>query len=129
MFLVDDNQTERIDGGEDCGARADDDACPALANLVPFVMAFSGGEIAVEDSDQGFQAARSEARLEAFDRLRRERNLGHEHDRAFALLEGVCDGLEIDFGFAAAGDAVDEKGAGGRGSGGALGCWGAGGRR
>jgi len=53
VFFVDDDEAERVDGGEDGGASADDDTGPALSDFVPFVVAFSGGEVGVEDRDEG----------------------------------------------------------------------------
>jgi hypothetical protein len=58
VFLVDDDEAERFDRGEDGGAGADDDAGAALADLVPFVMAFAGREVAVQDGDERAQRAR-----------------------------------------------------------------------
>src|SRR4030095_2655967 len=50
-----------------------------------------------------------EARLESLYRLRGERDFRDEHNGTFTLFERVGDGLEVDFGFAAAGDAVKEE--------------------
>ena len=69
--------------------------------------------MAVQDGYERAQRAGAEARLEALDRLRRERNLRHQNDCAFALFQRVSKGLEINLGLAAAGDAVEQKGAGG----------------
>ncbi len=41
------------------------------------------------------------------DRLRRERDLGHQNDGAAPRGKGLLDGLQIDLGLAAARDAVD----------------------
>jgi len=46
------------------------------------------------------QFAGTETGFEALDGLRCEGNFRDEDDGAFALFEGVGDGLEIDFGFA-----------------------------
>src|SRR6266705_3226547 len=66
----------------------------------------------VQHGDERLQTSRTEARLKSFDGLWGERNLRHQNDRSFALLQSVRNGLEIDFGLAAAGDAVEEEGAG-----------------
>ena len=113
VFLVHDDEPERFDRREDGRARADDDAGAALADLVPFVVAFAGGQMAVQHGDERLQRAGAEARLEPLDGLRRERDFRHEHDGALALFERVGDGLQINLGLAAAGDAVQEKGADG----------------
>ena len=117
VFLVHDDQAERLDRRKDGRARADDNARAALANLVPLVMPLAGGQMAVQHRHQRLQRAGAEPRLEALDGLRRERNFRHEHDRAFALLQGVGDGLQIDLRLAAAGDAVEEEGRGASGGG------------
>ena len=59
VLFIHDDEAERIDGREDGRARADDDARAALADLVPFVVAFAGGEMAVQHGDQGLQWAGS----------------------------------------------------------------------
>ena len=117
VLLVHDDQAERFDGGEDGRARADGDARAALANLVPLVVPLAGGQMAVQHRHQRLQRAGAEPRLEALDGLRRERDFRHEDNRALALLQGVGDGLQIDLGLAAAGDAVEEEGRGARGEG------------
>src|SRR5581483_2075766 len=43
------------------------------------------------------------------DGLRREADFGHEHEGLFALAENLLDGAQVQFGFAAAGDAMEEK--------------------
>ena len=64
----------------------------------------------MQHGDERLELAGTEARLESFDGLRRERNFRHQHDGALALLERVREGLEINLGLAAAGDAVEQKG-------------------
>jgi len=66
--------------------------------------------MAVQHRDQRRLRPRAEARLEAFHRLRRQRDFRHQHHRPFALFEGVGDGLQIHLGLAAARDAVQQKG-------------------
>ena len=68
-----------------------------------------GGQMAVQHRHQRLHAARAEPRLEPLDRLRRQRNLRHQHDRAFALLQRVVDRLQVDLRLAAAGDAVQQE--------------------
>ena len=50
----------------------------------------------------------AEARLEAADGLRRQRDLGHEHDHALAALERRGRGAQVDLGLARARDAVQQ---------------------
>ncbi len=106
VFLVDDDETEGLHGREDRRARANHDVRLAVADFVPLIVAFTSRKVAVEDGDFLFL----EAGAEAFDGLRGQRDFGNEDDGVLALMQGVLDGLEIDFGFAAAGDAVDEDG-------------------
>ena len=110
MLLVDDDQAEVADRGEDGGARADADAGLAAAQAAPLVEALAGGEGRVEDGE-----AVAEAGAEAGDGLRREADLGDEDDRAAAARERRLDRGEVDLGLAGAGDAVEELGARGAG--------------
>ena len=47
VFLVHDDQSERVDGCEDGRSRTDHDTRPSLANLVPFVVALSARKMAM----------------------------------------------------------------------------------
>src|ERR1039458_1633280 len=69
--------------------------------------------MAVQDGDERLQFAGTEPCFESLDRLRRERNFRHEHNRALALFERVRDGLQVNFGFAGTGDAVQKERAAG----------------
>ncbi len=89
VFLVHDDQAQRVHRRENGGARADDDAGAALANLVPFVVAFAGGQMAVQHRHEGLAGAAGEARLETLDRLRGQGNLRHQDNGAPAVLQGV----------------------------------------
>ena len=77
VLLVDDDQAEVADRGEDGRARADADARLAAAQAPPLVVALAGGEGRVEDGE-----AVAEPGAEAGHRLRREADLGDEDDRA-----------------------------------------------
>src|SRR5688572_1011927 len=111
VLLIYNDQPERFDGGKDRGARANDDAGAALADFMPLVMTLAGRKMAVQHGNKSLERAGSKPGFEPLDRLRRERNFGHEDDGAFALFERVGDRLEIYFGFAAASDAVEEENA------------------
>ena len=117
VFLIHNDESKRINGRKDGGARPDDDAGAALPYLVPFIMALARGEMAVQHGDERLQRAGAEAGLEAFDGLRREGNLRHEHDGALPLPQRVRNGLEVYLRLARAGDAVQEEGGGKRVSG------------
>lgn len=108
MFLVDDDDAEVLKGGEDGGAGPDDDVGAVFVDLEPFVVALAFGEVGVKDGNAFF--AVGEARFEAFDGLRGEGDFGDEDEGGLILGENVGDGLEVEFGFAGAGDAVEEDG-------------------
>ena len=114
MFLIHHDEAERFDRRKYGRAGADSNPRAALAYLMPLVVPLAGGQMAVQHRHECLQRARAEPRLEALDSLRRQRDLGHEDNRAFALFQGVGDGLQIDLGLAAAGDAVEEEGRGAR---------------
>ena len=76
----------------------------ATAHAPPLVVALACGEPRV-DHRHGV----AEALDEAAGGLRRQRDLGHEHDRRAAARERHLDGPEVDLGLAAAGDAVEQQ--------------------
>ena len=76
------------------------------ADVLPLVVALAGREMAVQHGDADFLP--DEARAEMLDRLRRERDFRHEDERAFSRARAPGDGLQIDLGLAAAGDAVEQ---------------------
>ena len=71
MLLVDADQAEPADRREDRGARADDDPRVAARDPSAFVAPLRFRQSRVEQRD-----ALAEARAEATDRLRRQRDLG-----------------------------------------------------
>ena len=103
VLLVDDDQAEVADRGEDGRARADADARLAAAQPPPLVVALAGREGRVEDRE-----AVAEAGAEAGDGLRGEADLGDEDDRAAAALQRRLDRGQVDLGLARAGDAVEQ---------------------
>ena len=104
VLLVDDDQPEPADRREDRGARADDDARLAARDPRTLVAPLGVGERRVEDRDPV-----AEARAHPADRLRRERDLGHEHDRPEAALEHRRARLQVHLGLAGAGRAVEQE--------------------
>ena len=103
MLLVDDDQPERGDRREDGRARTDDDAGLAGGDSLALVAPLGVREGGVQHGD-----ALAEAGGEASDRLGRERDLRHEHDRAAPTLERRGAGAEVDLGLAAARRPVQE---------------------
>ena len=59
VLLVHDDQPQPLHRREHGRARADGDAGAALADFVPFVMAFAGGQMAVQARPPAFAAARN----------------------------------------------------------------------
>ena len=104
MLLVDDDEPELAHRREERAARADGDVDLAVAEALPHPVALARREARVEDRD-----VVAEARAEAGDELRRERDLGDEHDRAAPGLARGGDGAQVHLGLAAAGDAVEEE--------------------
>ena len=101
VLLVHDDEAERFDRRKNRRARADDDARPALPDLVPLVVPFARAQMRMQHRDERLQFAGAEPRLEPLHRLRRQRNFRHQHNRAFALLQRVREGLQINFRLAA----------------------------
>ena len=104
MLLVDADQAEVRHRREDGRAGADDDRRLAGDDPLALVAPLGVGQARVQHGD-----AVAEARLEAAERLRRQRDLRHEHDRAAAARERGRAGLEVDLRLAAAGRAGEEQ--------------------
>ena len=103
VLLVDHHEPEPLDGREHRRARPDRDPRLAGAQPPPLVVALALAERGVQQRD-----GVAEARLEAPDRLRGQRDLRHEHDHALPALERPRRGAQVDLGLARAGDAVQE---------------------
>ena len=89
---------------EDRRARADHDTRLAARDPLALVAALCVGQPRVQDRDRV-----AETRAEAADGLRRQGDLGDEHDRPEPALERRRRGLEVDLGLAAAGRAVEQE--------------------
>ena len=70
---------------------------------MPLIEVLAESQSRVEYAD-----ASGEALREAADRLRRQGQLRHEHDRALALLDGVRNRGDVYLGLAAAGHALEQ---------------------
>ena len=103
MLLVDADHAERRQRREDGRPGADDDRRLAGDDPLPLVPPLGLREAGVEQRNPV-----AEARAEAAERLRCQRDLGHEHDRAPAGSEGGLAGADVDLGLAAAGRAGEE---------------------
>ena len=104
VLLVDADQADPLHRREDRRARADHHPRLAAGDPLALVAPLGLAQAGVQDRDRV-----AEARAETTDRLRRERDLGDEHDRPEAALEGRCRRLEIDLGLAAPGRAVEQE--------------------
>src|SRR5207253_9686923 len=94
------------EGREDRRACTDGNALLATSQCEPRVVAFAVAERAVKHGDTIAERA-----AEAGDRLRREGDLGNEHDRALsALLDERAEQRDVDERFAAPGDAMKKEG-------------------
>ena len=109
VLLVDDDQAELLDGREHGRARPDRDPRLADAQPAPLVVALAVGERGVQQRD-GVAEAGGEPRHG----LRRQRDLGHEHDHALVALERPGRRAEIDLGLARTGHAVQQPRLAGR---------------
>ena len=102
--LVDHDQAEVRLRREDGGARADDDVERTGGDLRPLVVRLPEREPRVQHTD-----ATREALGEATHGLRRERNLGHQHDPTPPEADRVRERVEVDLGLAAARHAVQQQ--------------------
>jgi hypothetical protein len=95
VLLVDHEEPETVDGGEHRRTGSDDD--PRLAARDPRALVASLGicERGVQHGN-----ALAEARTEAADGLRRERDLRDEHDDTAAAFQRSCRSLEVHLGLA-----------------------------
>ena len=106
LLLVDDDDAEFFQRRENAGARADDDAHAPGPDVLPLVMALARGEMTVQHGHADLLP--DEPRAEMLDGLRRERDFRHQDERGFSVSQHPVDGLEVDLGLAAAGDAVQQ---------------------
>src|SRR5438445_4135012 len=97
VLFVDDDKAQAGLRRKKGAARADDDVEPPFAHLVPHIEVLARREAAVHHSD----AAR-EALAKAADRLRRQRDLRYESDRALAERNRPLQRRQVDFRLAAA---------------------------
>ena len=104
MLLVDADQPESMERREHGRPRADHDRSRARRDPLAFVAALGLGERRVEDRHPV-----AEARPEAADRLRRERDLRDEDDHAEPSLERSRRRLEVHLGLPAPSGSVEKE--------------------
>ena len=104
VLLIDDDQPEIGVGQKQRRARADDDGYLPFSDSAPGARAPARRELRMP-----FRRARAEARGEAVEKLRGERDFRHEDQALPAAADRVGHRLEINFGLARAGDAVEQR--------------------
>ena len=104
MLFIDHDQTEIGVRQEQRRARADDDGDFALGDGFPGARAPARREFGMP-----LGRTRAETRGKAVEELRGERDLRHQDQALPAGADGVGHRLEINFGLARAGDAVEQR--------------------
>ena len=102
VLFIDDDQAEIGIGQEQRRARADHDRNFAVGDRAPGARALARRQFRMP-----FRRAHAEARGEAVEELRGERDLRHQDQALPAAADHLRHRLEIDLGLAGAGDAVD----------------------
>ena len=105
MLLVEDDEPEALQGGEEGAAGANHHVVDAVAEGPPGTAVLGGGEAAVEHRHPA-----GEACLEPLNCLGREGYLRDKDDSPPALLQAPGQGLQVDLGLAAAGNALQKEG-------------------
>ena len=104
VLLVDDEQSGARQGHEHRGARPHNDICGAVAGVRPCRKPLAIGESGM----QRLHAARQPC-MKAREKLRREPDLGNEHERLTPERDRLLDHLKVDFRLAAAGHAFQHE--------------------
>src|SRR4029453_5739142 len=104
MFLIDDDETETGNRCEHRRASADDDIDFSMTNLLPLRPAFRLGESAVKHAD-----LLREASMESIQKLRCQGDFGNQNKTFSAKFFGSLHRADVNFGFAAASDAVQQE--------------------
>lgn len=103
MLFIDHDQSEVGGGREDGTSRTDHHIHCSGSNLLPLPVAIRVTHVAVQ------HCHRSKAAAKSTDGLRREADFGNQHDRLSAVGHHFANGLNVDFRFAASGNAVQQQ--------------------
>src|SRR5215470_12140208 len=106
LLLVDDDQTEIFNWCEDGGTGTDDHASFTVADSPPFTRALDIPKRGMKDGNSFKARAEPGSALTADPECKR--NFRNQKDGGFTPRERVLHAAEIDFGFAAAGNAMQE---------------------
>ncbi len=104
VLFVQDDQTQAGHRGEYRAARTDDHRNFVAGDALPMPAPLGIRHVAVQHRHL------AEASAKALLGLRRQADLGHEHDRLPAIGDHFLDGADVNLGLAAAGDAVQDNG-------------------
>ena len=107
MFFIDDDKTQVVEGKEDGGTGTQKELVAVgtlLEGALPHFGTFARIETGMVDADSG-----SEEASEPIDDLGGERNFGEQEKHLLTARKDIVDETDIDFGFAAGGDAVKER--------------------
>ena len=103
VLLIHDDQPRRGKGGKNGRAGTDNDMCRASAGGLPGAVALGIAQSGVQDCD-----IRRKALLEARQGLRCQADFRDQHQRLAPPLQAVGNQLQVDFGFATAGNALQQ---------------------
>ena len=103
MLLIDDDEAEVGERQKERRARADDDGRLAARDRRPDAFALALGQAGMP-----FGGSCAEARREAIEKLRGQRDLRQEHERLALLPQRFGDRLEINLGLARSGHALEQ---------------------
>ena len=104
MFFVEDDEADILQRREQGGTCANNNADKSLTRTPPGVITFAFTQAAVDDG-----GLTGETGCNSANGLRGEGDFRHEEDRAASLRDSQFDGAEVNLGFAAARDPMQQK--------------------
>lgn len=107
VFLIDEDQAQIFDGGEEGGASSNNDTDLSTSNATPLGSTLRGCELRVHNGEVFVEGGAQYA-----DELRGERDFRQQNHGASAVAPCFTDGSDVDFGFPGSGHAVQEQGLG-----------------
>ena len=107
LFLVQNDESQILTGGEDRRAGAHGDLCIAVFQPLPLVRPLAGSQGAVEQRHLIAEMGRQNTQ-----KLGRQGDLRHQEHGTLARFQAIFDQFQIDGGLSRAGDAVQQRHAG-----------------